>query len=139
MAQGSVGTHVALGRPAGLFRFAAAAVDCCGTVMMLMLMLTSPALCRVFREVCRSPRRRGRLQERGCGLRFGKGGAHCGGSDSVCIRGLPIDICFLSTTETCPSRSLSSLSLRYISAADCCAAALPERAHTRRLTRVTCS
>lgn len=68
MAQRSPGADVALGRPEGLLGFAAAAVECGGTVvmlvlvLMLMVMLTSPALCRVFGEVCRSPGRRGRFQ-----------------------------------------------------------------------------
>lgn len=63
MAQGSPGTDVALGRPEGLLGFAAAALERGGTVVMLvlvlMVMLTSPALRCVLREVCRSPRRRG--------------------------------------------------------------------------------
>lgn len=66
MAQGSPGADVALGRPEGLLGFAAAAVECGGTVvmlvLMLMVMLTSPALCCVFGEVCRSLGRRGGFQ-----------------------------------------------------------------------------
>lgn len=62
MAQGSPGTDVALGRPEGLLGFAAA-LEGGGTVvmlvLMLMVMLTSPAFRCAFREVCWSPRRGG--------------------------------------------------------------------------------
>jgi len=58
MAQGSPGTYIAFSRPEGLVCFAAA-LESGGTVVMLVLMvvLTSPAFGCVFRELCRSPRR----------------------------------------------------------------------------------
>lgn len=61
MAQGSPRADVAVGRPEGVLGSAAAAVERGGTVvmlvLMLMVMLTPAALRRLFREVCRSPRR----------------------------------------------------------------------------------
>lgn len=74
MAQRSPGADVALGRPEGLLGSAAAALECGGTVvvlvlvlvlglvLVLMVVLTSPAVCGAVRQVCGSPRRRGGFQ-----------------------------------------------------------------------------
>lgn len=72
MAQRSPGADVALGRPEGLLGSAAAALECGGTVvvlvlvlvlmLVLMMVLTSPAVCGAVRQVCGSPRRRGGFQ-----------------------------------------------------------------------------
>lgn len=56
--QGSSGTDVALGRPERLLGVAVG-LERGGTVVMLVVMLTSSAFCCSLRDVSRSSRRRG--------------------------------------------------------------------------------